>query len=87
MNLKKAAIVLKAMVNVKRLEILLYLSHNEMSVSVLQQKIGISQSVLSQHLAVLRLADIVQTRREKQKIFYGVQNELIKRLLKTLTKG
>lgn len=86
MQLKRAAAILKAMANIKRLEILLYLSQNETSVGDLQQKIGLSQSALSQHLAVLRQAGLVQTRRNRQQIFYRLENTLIKRILNLLTK-
>ena len=86
MHLKQAALTLKAMANIKRLEILLYLSQNETSVGDLQQKIGLSQSALSQHLAVLRQAGLVQTRRDRQQIFYRLENTLIKRILNLLTK-
>ena len=68
MNFEKYATFLKAIANAKRLEILNYLSHHEMSVTDLQQRLTLSQSALSQHLALLRKAKIVQTRREKQKI-------------------
>jgi len=86
MNLKKTAILLKAMANIKRLEILLYLRQNELSVGDLLHLLNLSQSALSQHLAVLRQAEIVQTRRAKQQIFYRVENPLTKQILKILTK-
>ena len=86
MNLKKTATLLKAMANIKRLEILLYLRHSELSVGSLQQKLGLSQSALSQHLAVLRAADIVQTRRYRQQIFYRLQNSLSRQILNILMK-
>ncbi|HCU59279.1 MAG TPA: ArsR family transcriptional regulator [Alphaproteobacteria bacterium] len=86
MTLSKAAVLLKAIANIKRLEILLYLSHDELSVGDLEQKLDLTQSALSQHLAVLREAEIVQTRRYRQKIFYRLENPLIKKILKLLTK-
>ena len=86
MTLSKAAVLLKAIANIKRLEILLYLSHDELSVGGLEQKLDLTQSALSQHLAVLREAEIVQTRRYRQKIFYRLENPLIKKILKLLTK-
>ena len=86
MNLKKTVILLKAMANIKRLEILLYLRQNELSVGDLLHLLNLSQSALSQHLAVLRQAEIVQTRRAKQQIFYRVENPLTKQILKILTK-
>ena len=46
--------------------------------------IGLSQSALSQHLAVLRSAGIVDTRRQAQAIYYSVKNDNAVRLLKML---
>ena len=86
MNFKKTATLFKALANIKRLEILLYLRQNELSVGDLQQKLRLSQSALSQHLAVLRRAEIVQTKRRKQQIFYRVENPLTKQILNILTK-
>lgn len=86
MNFKKTAMLLKALANIKRLEILLYLRQNELSVGDLQQRLHLSQSVLSQHLAVLRKARIVQTRRQRQQIFYRLENSLSRQILNILTK-
>ena len=86
MDLKRIASLFKAMANIKRLEILFYLRHSELSVGELQQKLDLSQSALSQHLAVLRQADVVRTRRHKQQIFYRLENQKIKRLLNFLSK-
>lgn len=81
MNFEKYATFLKAIANAKRLEILNYLSHHEMSVTDLQQRLTLSQSALSQHLALLRKAKIVQTRREKQKIIYRIANKPTQKIL------
>ena len=81
MNFEKYATFLKAIANAKRLEILNYLSHHEMSVTDLQQRLSLSQSALSQHLALLRKAKIVQTRREKQKIIYRIANQQTQKIL------
>ena len=58
--------------NAKRLLILCELTKGERSVSALQQAVGLSQSALSQHLAKLREAQMVDTRRESQTIFYRI---------------
>ncbi len=86
MNLQKTALLLRAVANIKRLEILFYLRHSELSVGEMEKKLGLSQSALSQHLAVLRRAEIVQTRRHKQQIFYRLENKKIKKLLTFLNK-
>lgn len=68
----EAARLLKAMANEKRLLILCMLSQGERSVGDLNRDIELSQSALSQHLAVLRADGLVRTRREAQTIYYSV---------------
>ena len=58
--------------NAKRLLILCELVEGEKSVGMLQSAVGISQSALSQHLARLREAAMVGTRREGQTIYYSI---------------
>ena len=66
----------------KRLEILHCISKKEHSVGALEKMVDLSQSALSQHLAVLRRAGIVKTRRKAQTIYYSLSNEQIKKMLK-----
>ena len=70
----KLTTVLRAMSNAKRMRILNELSDGrERSVSELEGVIAsLSQSALSQHLARLRRANIVRTRRESQTIYYSI---------------
>lgn len=70
---ESAAELLKALANPYRLQILCVLWEGELSVSALNQRIPLSQSALSQHLAVLREDELVNTRRESQTIFYSVK--------------
>ena len=56
--------------NARRLLILCELAKGERSVGALQRAVGLSQSALSQHLARLREAGMVDTRREGQTIHY-----------------
>ncbi|OYQ32282.1 hypothetical protein CHU95_15845 [Niveispirillum lacus] len=76
-----AAALLKAMGNERRLSILLYLSQGEKSVGELEQLVGLSQSALSQHLAVLRQEGLVCTRRQAQTIFYRLDGETVSAVL------
>ncbi len=69
-----AASLLKSLANENRLLILCSLIPGECSVSQLQQQLAISQSALSQHLAWLREADLVITRREAQTIYYRLSD-------------
>lgn len=69
---EKAEGLLRAMANRHRLMILCTLSQGELSVSALNERVPLSQSALSQHLAVLRADGLVETRRESQTIYYSV---------------
>jgi len=81
---KQTAALLKVLANENRLMILCTLLNQEMSVSELNSHIPLSQSALSQHLAVLRREDIVKTRRESQTIYYLVSDPNVIRLLNVL---
>ena len=78
--------VLKAMSNLRRMQILSELSDGkEKSVSEIEKVMPeLSQSALSQHLARLRAADLVSTRRESQTIFYMIEDADIMRILRLL---
>jgi len=65
-----AARMLRALANERRLAILCELVDDERSVGDLVAAVGLQQSALSQHLAKLRAAGIVATRREAQTIYY-----------------
>ena len=67
-----ASRLLKALANEKRLMLLCLLAEGERSVGELNTRLDLSQSALSQHLAVLREEGLVQTRREAQNVFYAL---------------
>lgn len=81
---EEAAEMLAMLANPYRLRIMCELHKGERSVSAIEEVVGLSQSALSQHLAKLRGADIVKTRREAQTIYYSVQDERVARLLAVL---
>lgn len=68
----EAVKVLKALANRSRLMILCSLTHGELTVGQINRVIPLSQSALSQHLAVLRRDGMVRTRREAQTIYYSL---------------
>ena len=63
--------------NPKRLEIIDQLRARELSVTELAETLEISQSNLSQHLAIMRQKGIVTTRREGLNVFYKLGNPKI----------
>jgi DNA-binding transcriptional ArsR family regulator len=83
-NAEKAANLLKRMSHPSRLTVLCYLMKGEASVSVLNQTIPLSQSALSQHLAGLRQAGLVDTRREGQVIHYRLKSPAVSGIIETL---
>lgn len=70
--------------NGKRLAILCLLVNGEMSVGTIAEKVQLSQSALSQHLAKLRGEQLVATRRVRQTIFYSCRSEEVREVLATL---
>ncbi len=69
-NATEAVTLLKGLANESRLMIMCVLTEGEFSVGQLNKRIKLSQSALSQHLAVLREQGLVNTRRESQTIYY-----------------
>lgn len=83
-NARRAAGMLKAMSNPSRLVILCQLAEGERSVGELEALVGISQSGISQHLAVLRREQVVATRRDKQTVFYSLASDDVVALMATM---
>lgn len=79
-----ASDLLKAMSNQNRLMILCRLLDQELSVSEINDGVPLSQSALSQHLAALRKAKLVDTRRESQTIYYRVHNPAVLKIITIL---
>ncbi len=76
--------LLKAMANEWRLMILCQLAEGEKTVSELQSCLGLSQSALSQHLAILRREKIVRSRKHAQSVSYSLSGEDATQVMKTL---
>ena len=69
---------LKAIAHPLRLKILCSLNDNEMSVKEIVEKSGSTQSNISQHLTYLRDKNILEARREANRVFYRISRmELI----------
>ena len=79
-----AAQLLKALANERRLQILCLLAGGERSVGEINDLLDLSQSALSQHLAVLREDGLVNTRRDGQTIHYSVAPGPAQRIISTL---
>jgi ArsR family transcriptional regulator, virulence genes transcriptional regulator len=80
----EAAQLMKVLGNEQRLLILCNLLGGPLSVSDLNARVELSQSALSQHLALLREAGAVETRREAQSIFYSLPAGPVTRVMAVL---
>ncbi|BDV40477.1 hypothetical protein DSM21852_37300 [Methylocystis bryophila] len=81
---KQAERFLKALANAHRLMILCELHKGDSAVTPLQQKLNLSQSSLSQHLARLRLDSLVKTRRQSQTIHYRLASDEVARAIELI---
>jgi DNA-binding transcriptional ArsR family regulator len=82
----RAATLLRLLGNERRLMVLCQLANGELSVGELQSRVGLSQSALSQHLALLREEGVVATRRESQTIYYRIVDHAAMRVIETLAE-
>jgi DNA-binding transcriptional ArsR family regulator len=83
---QRAAELLKALANEQRLMILCHLVGGSLSVGELNDEVPLSQSALSQHLAILRAAGIVTTSRVAQSIRYSLPRGVVTELIAVLNK-
>src|SRR5689334_436714 len=80
-----AARLLKLVANERRLLVLCRLaSTDEATVGELAKSVGLSQSALSQHLALMREDGLVAFRRDGQTVYYRIADPNTERLLETL---
>jgi DNA-binding transcriptional ArsR family regulator len=83
-NAERASEVLKAIANGVRLMLVCQLAEGPKSVNQLQSSVGISQSAVSQHLALLREHHVVEAHRRGQSVYYVLASKEIAALMKTL---
>jgi|SRR5215207_5194597 len=76
-----AAEIFKMLADATRVRIVLALRDGELSVNTLADVVGKSPPAVSQHLAKLRLARIVTTRHEGNRVFYRLANEHAQQLV------
>lgn len=73
----RAAAIARALADPKRLCVLERLAEGERSVSDLSRDVGCQVPNMSQHLAVLRSAGLVASRREGSMVFYRLADERV----------
>jgi DNA-binding transcriptional ArsR family regulator len=71
-DIERASRSLKAMSHPLRLKILCTLGDQEISVQDIVERVGTSQSNISQHLAILRDKGILASRKDANRVYYRV---------------
>ena len=85
LNLKKAAMILRALNHKLRQQIIRILDENKkLTVTELYVQLRLEQSVASQHLAILRRAGIVKTDREGKFIYYTINHSRIADIMRSV---
>jgi len=83
LSVKKAALTLRAFNHKLRQQILKLIDAQEkVTVTEIYVKLRIEQSVASQHLAILRKADFVRTERNGKFIYYTINTDRMKDLIR-----
>lgn len=85
-NADGVAAFLSAIGNGKRLAVMCHLLDEELSVGEIAERVRLSQSALSQHLAKLRAMGLVETRRERQMIYYSCASDEARQILIALDR-
>ncbi|GHC65349.1 ArsR/SmtB family transcription factor [Limoniibacter endophyticus] len=83
-DIDTAAQILTMLGNEKRLHIMRHLLEDEFCVGDLSEAVELSQSALSQHLAKLRTNKLVETRRDRQLIYYRCDSPVVKAIMDVL---
>ncbi len=76
--------MLKSMAHPIRLKILCFLMDGEKNVGEIENEFGSTISNISQHLTVLRKADIINRRKEANFMFYTLKDQNITRLMEAI---
>jgi DNA-binding transcriptional ArsR family regulator len=83
-DLGMQARLLAGIANPVRLQILTALDGSERAVGWLKTMTGLKPSALSHHLARLRVAGLVKTRREATRIYYSLANSDVAAIIRSL---
>lgn len=86
MAFKIKADFLKALAHPARLQVIEYLKNGEASVGKLVQALGIEQSSLSRHLAILRNLGVLEARQEKTNVYYNLHDHDIFKILRPIAE-
>jgi ArsR family transcriptional regulator len=79
--------VIRSVSHPLRLRIIDFIDKNKViNVNKIYNTLGLEQSITSQHLRILRLSNLVNTKREGKQIFYSINYENMEDLVKSIKK-
>jgi DNA-binding transcriptional ArsR family regulator len=73
--------IFQALAHPTRIAIVEALRDGEISARAIQERLGIEQANLSQHLAILRSRQLVMNRKEGNQVFYSLRNKVLLKVL------
>jgi DNA-binding transcriptional ArsR family regulator len=73
--------IFQALAHPTRIAIVEVLRDGEISARAIQERLGLEQANLSQHLAILRSRQIVANRKEGNQVFYSLRNKVLLKVL------
>ena len=85
-NYEKVSETLKALAHPARLKMVTGLLKDECNVAQIQKVLGLPQSTISQHLRILKNADIIKGRKEGTKICYRVIDVRVRKFVEIIKK-
>ena len=85
-NYEKVCESLKALAHPVRFRIVVGLLKDECNVAQIQKVLGLPQSTISQHLKILKSADIIKGRREGTKTCYRVVDARVRKIVEIIKR-
>ncbi|HON18947.1 MAG TPA: metalloregulator ArsR/SmtB family transcription factor [Salinivirgaceae bacterium] len=83
--LEQAASMLKAIAHPQRIEILNLMQQKErMTVTEIQQCLGLPQSVTSHHLGILKDKGVLTCKREGKNIYYELKHQVLSQIIQCI---
>jgi DNA-binding transcriptional ArsR family regulator len=86
-KLQKAADILKTVAHPLRLRIIEFLQHEELSVGEIQDLLGVSQSLTSQQLSLMKAKGILKSRKSGNMVYYGIERLEVIQVINCLKKS
>ncbi|HWR54737.1 MAG TPA: metalloregulator ArsR/SmtB family transcription factor [Bryobacteraceae bacterium] len=75
------ASIFQALAHPSRIAVVELLRNGELSAGAIQERVGLEQANLSQHLAVLRSRQIIVNRKEGNQVFYSLRDPMLAEVL------